>query len=169
MFWNIVYYVVGGVGAILVLTTLLNVINNNPHKKIDFYEKAEKENCIALGKLSCYLLVGTREFPRHRLEYCYLVNDKPYYKTISIDVHPQFGKEDLEDFSPSQLIEDRDYSQMMIYYDKANPSRSLIKEEIFTSKDALKKERTPKHNRYRDIQREWISEGPVDLIDWEAR
>lgn len=166
MFWNIVYAVIGSIAGILIFLTVFNAIRHSPHKKIAFYEKAEKENCIAMGKLSCYLLVGTPEFPRHRLEYCYLVDDKPYFTTFSIDAKKQDGNKELDYFSPSQLIENRDFSQMIIYYDKQNPKNILFKDEIFASKETWKREKTPKNNRYRDIKKEWIGDGPVDLIDW---
>ncbi len=85
-----------------------------------------------------------------------------YFFTISID-RDQADSEKLENFSAGQLIKNKSFSQLNVYYDKDNPDHNMIREEIFTSKDALKREKTAKQNRYRDIKKDWIFAGPIDL------
>lgn len=158
-----IYLIIGAIAAVIAVITIVIAVKNNPQKKISFCDNAKKNGCETLATCSCYLIKGDKNLYRFWFEYCFSAGEKIYYFTISIDPETQAGSDKLENFSAGQLIENKDYSKMFVYYDKDNPNHNMIREEIFTSKDALKREKTVKQNRYRDIQKDWIFEGPVDL------
>ena len=53
---------------------------------------------------------------------------------------------------------------MILYYDKENPKKVYSKLEIFTSRDAIRKQKTPKTNVYRDVNRDWSE--PIDMVQY---
>lgn len=160
---TIIYIIIGVIAAVIATITIVVSVTKNPQKKISFCDNAKKNGCETLATCSCYLLKGDRNLYRFWLEYCFSVNEKVYFFTISIDPEKQLDAEKLDNYSAAQLIENKDYSQMFVYYDKDNPNHNMIREEIFVSKDALKREKTPKNNKYRDIKKDWIFDEPIDL------
>ena len=160
---NIIYIIVGAIVVIIATMTIIISVTKNPQKKISFCDNAKKNGCETLATCSCFMIKGDSSLYRFWFEYCFPVNEKMYFFTISIDPDGQPGKDKLENYSASQLIKNKDYSKMFVYYDKDNPNHNMIREEIFASKDALKREKTPKKNRYRDIRKDWLFEGPIDL------
>ena len=159
---TVIYLIIGAIAVSIAAITIVNTITKNPQKKISFCDQAKKNGCEALATCSCYLIKGDRNLYRYWFEYCFPVNDNMSFFTISID-RDQADSEKLENFSAGQLIKNKSFSQLNVYYDKDNPDHNMIREEIFTSKDALKREKTEKQNRYRDIKKDWIFAGPIDL------
>ena len=160
---KIIYMIVGVIALIIATITIVVSITRNPQKKISFCDNAKKNGCETLATCSCYMMKGDRNLYRFWFEYCFPVNEKMYFFTISIDLDMQTDSDKLDNYSASQLIRNKDYAQMFVYYDKNNPNNNMIREEIFTSKDALKREKTSKKNKYRDIKKDWIVDGPIDL------
>ena len=160
---KIIYLIVGAIAVAIATITIITSITRNPQKKISFCGNAKKNGCETLATCSCYMIKGDSNFYKFWFEYCFSANEKIYFFTISIDPDIQADSDKLENFSASQLIGNKDYSKVFVYYDKDNPNHNMIREEIFTAKDTLKREKTVKQNRYRDIQKDWIFEGPIDM------
>jgi hypothetical protein len=48
---------------------------------------------------------------------------------------------------------------LAIYYDAANPKKTVIKKEVFASRNGVRWQKTKRKNKYRDIYKDWT--GPV--------
>lgn len=151
--------------AFMILTIVVFVykwIKETPKKKLDFIVDAQKNDRVAIGKLSCLTLYGVGEPAYYEGEYMYVVDGVTYFVTykmtavLPIDEHKDALNADMLLLNLKQF--------MLLYYDKDNPGKVYSKMEIFTSHDAICKIKTPKRNVHRDVNKDWTE--PLDLVQY---
>lgn len=133
-----------------VFPTIIGCLKGRPIQKIKFIEKAVAENSYTLGKVSCYLKKGIKN-KYLVIEYAYEVNGKMYYLTYQ---NKCFDK-DVENPMDSELLANSVNMECKVYYDKNNPSKAIVKREVFVSDRHFKKIRTARTNKLRNISKDW--------------
>ena len=151
--------------AFMILTIIMFIvqwIKETPKKKLDFIVDAQKNDRVAIGKLSCLTIHGVGAPDYYEGEYMYVVDNVTHFVTyqmtaaLPIDEHKDALNADMLLLNLKQF--------MLLYYDKNDPSKVYSKMEIFTSHDAIHKIKTPKRNVHRDVNKDWTE--PLDLVQY---
>ncbi len=154
--WTWIYH---GSGFLLIYFTLACVMKSlyrTPMKKLKFIEKAIQEGNVTLGKVSSYIVYGNPMV--HEVEYAYTVNGKVYFTTYVM--HETTEKiNPVDELQPGDGIATYIPNTLAIYYDAANPKKTVIKKEVFSSRNGVRWQKTKRKNKYRDIYKDWT--GPV--------
>jgi hypothetical protein len=134
----------------------------NPKKCLRFITKASKDDCVAIGKLTCLTIHGYQKPEYYQAEYMYVVNDKRYFVTYQMAYIVPIDSR-LDEMNADMVLL---YLKgaMPLFYDKNKPSKVISKIEVFTSDDGIKQVYTPKKNAWRDINRDWTS--PINLVQY---
>lgn len=161
-FWDKLYALFAIVMLVFIVTFIVKWILATPKKKLDFIVNAHKNGCFEVGKLSCLTVCGITRPQYYEAEYMYMVDGVQYFVTynmlasIPIDERKEALNADMLLLTLPQF--------MILYYDKENPKKVYSKLEIFTSRDAIRKQKTPKTNVYRDVNRDWSE--PIDMVQY---
>jgi hypothetical protein len=156
--WSWIYH---GSGFLLIYFTLACIVKSlyrTPMRKVQFIEKAIKDNRVALGKVSSYVVHSNPLV--HEVEYAYSVNDKVYFTTYVLN-EPTEKINPLDEIQPGDGIATTVPSTLTVYYDAVDPKKTVIKKEVFASRGGVKWKKTKKKNKHRDIYKDWT--GPIVL------
>ena len=149
-----IFIILGVLFILGALGTFFNYLDDNANKRLKFIETCLNEESTAIGKISCYTLHYKKGYPSHyEIEYCYVVNDEPYFLTYKMALEPPVANSKSE-FNADVVLSSI-HPFLILYYDKKNPYRVMCKEEIFTSKKYFSKTKSARVNRYRDRNKQW--------------
>lgn len=132
---------------------------STPKRKLDFITKAQKNGCIAVGKMTCLTIHGSRGPEYYEAEYMYVVDDKRYFVTYKMAYN--IPADDRKEEMNADMLLLKLKPVLILFYDKDKPKKVMSKLEVFTSSDGLDKTHTPKHNVWRDVEKEWTE--PIHL------
>ena len=160
MFWTTVWsWIYHGSGFLLVYFTLACVVKSllrTPMRKVKFIEKAVEKGNTTIGKVSSYIMYGTPAV--HEVEYAYSVNDRIYFTTYVMHEADEQAKES-DEYQPGDCIAPCIPSTITVYYDSVDPTKTVVKAEVFASRGGIRWQKTKKKNKHRDIYKDWT--GPV--------
>ena len=156
VFWDKVFLIYGVVCVLFILGCMTGYFTeDNVIKKLDFIKNAQEENRIVIGKISCFTLHYKKGMRDHyEAEYMYMVDNKSYYVTYKMALgipeatSMEYMDADVELTSVKPFV--------IFYYDKKDPSKVLMKTEVFVSKGRLSKTSTLRNNIYRDVGKQWV-------------
>ena len=141
---------------------VLQQIDKNPKKYLRFIANATKNECVAIGKLTCLTLHGYNKPEYYQAEYMYVVDNKRYFVTYQMLY--TIPIDDRRDEMNADMLLLNLNGAVPIFYNKNKPSRAVSKIEVFTSVEGIKQIRTSKNNIWRDTEKEWTR--PVDLVQY---
>lgn len=160
-FWGKVYVFFFVIFTVFWFFYLIDALINNPYRRLKFIERAEEENCIAIGKLVCAITVGNLKEAQQEVEYLYYVDNKPYYVTYKYDHEKcDIRDTDLSSYNPDSFIWPIK-TTVALFYDKKKPKKVFSKLEVFCSSSGIRQVATRKNNIYRDAEKHWVE--PIDL------
>lgn len=155
-----ILYVVMMIILLIGALSFLNETIDNPRRRLEFIKKAQRDNRIAIGKLSSLTLEGDGIPEYYAAEYAYVVNEKVYYVTykMAYTVPKYKDKEHIDADDALLFIK----NALILYFDEKDPADVFCKQEIFCTSENFKKTRTPKHNKYRNVEKMWTE--AIDLV-----
>lgn len=156
--WSWIYHGSGFLLVYFVLACIVKCWRRTPLQKLRFLEKAYKNGCTSLGKVSSYTVIGSPA--EHEVEYAYEVNGKIYFTTYVIH-EPTEKINEKDELQSGDGVAIFIPSTVMVYYDAKNPNKTVVKSEVFAARSNIKWKRTNKKNRHRDIYKDWT--GPIFL------
>lgn len=159
--WDKLYWIYAILLLICAIVFIWKNFKHNPVKDINFIVEANKNNCITLGKLSCFTLHGYGHPSEYHLEYMYYVNDKRYF--VTYEMNYMMPIDSRTDAMNADMLLMRIPPVLILFHDKKNPKKVISKYEVFTSRLGLRQIKTSKKNVWRDINRDWIE--PINLVN----
>jgi hypothetical protein len=135
---------------------------HRPKRKLDFIAKAQKENCTAVGKMTCLTLHGIGYPQYYKAEYMYVVDDKRYFVTYQMST--TLNVDNRTSCMNADMLLLKLKPAILFFYDKNKPKKALSKLEVFTSEDRIRQVGTLKKNIYRNTEKDW--DGPIDLVSY---
>lgn len=156
--WSWIYYGSGFIVGWYGISIIWKSIKRTPMQRIKFIEKAVANNCTTLAKVSSYVTYGTTPM-KHEVEYAYKVDDKMYFATYLIHKADEEPKPE-DEYQPGNCMAIHIPATSIIYYDKNNPAKSVMKNEVFAEREFMLRIKTPKKNPFRDIYKDWT--GPIE-------
>jgi len=154
-----VYFGYALIVLLIVLCYVFSYLKSNPKKKLKFIEEAQKDNRMAVAKMTCLTLHGDHGPDHYQAEYMYVVDGKRYFITYKMAF--QLPMDDRKDRMNADMVLLNLKPALILFYDKKNPAKAISKIEVFTSSLGIYKIPTPKNNIWRDTEKEWTQ--AIDL------
>ena len=161
-FWGKAYVVFSIIVIIMLAIYLWEFFRNSSKKRLDFIAKAQKAGNFVACKLTCLTKEGRYDDAHYKAEYMYVVDDKRYFVTYQMEAK-QVIDNAKDDFDADMMVT-QIKKYMILFYDPANPKKVMCKAEAFVSKNAMYQINTPKHNAYRNVDKDWTE--AIDLVQY---
>ena len=153
------YVIFAAIVLVMVVSTVVANVITNPRKKMDFIVKAQKDNSVTVGKMTCLTIHGFKGPENYHAEYMYVVDGKRYF--VTYEMAYEVPKDERMDEMSADMVLLNLKNALHLFYDKDNPKKVMSKLDVFTSYDGIHQIRTPKKNAYRDTEMIWTE--AIDL------
>jgi hypothetical protein len=161
-FWDKIYIIYAIVICLTICIFIIQNILRRPRTLLKRIEKATKEGCMTVGKMTCFTLHGNGKEEYYQAEYMYIVEDKKYFVTYQMACNVPI--DNSKDFLNADMMLLNIKSAIILFYDKQNPKKVISKIEVFTSEDGIHQIPTSKRNVWRDIDKDWST--PINLVSY---
>lgn len=162
-FWDKAYVVFSIIVILMMIVFLKEYILNSATKRLDFIANAQKNGTYIPCKLTCLTKEGKWNDPYYKAEYMYIINDQRYF--ITYRMNAKLIMDTAKDEFDADMLVTQINKHMILFYDEKKPKKAMCKAEAFVSKNAMFQTYTPKHNIYRDVEKDWDS--AIDLVSYE--
>lgn len=161
-FWGKAYIIFSVIVIVMLAIYVWEFFRNSTKKRLDFIAKAQKAGNFAACKLTCLTKEGECNAPHYKAEYMYVVEGKRYFVTYQMEVN-QIMDTAKDDFDADMMVT-QIKKFMILFYDPKKPQKVICKAEPFISKNAMYQVPTPKHNVYRDVDKDWTE--AINLVNY---